>query len=149
LKVIDEPGGQEYNLTPLTDEEKEAQLARRERFTKKADAEDPERLRRARKVIQAAHEKVVERGRKEGWTPEGPVGVRAPSEEQRQPPNQAQAEVVVGDPRGPTEQELVMATGTTKGRDGTTTHRCTTCGKRFPGTGKRGRPNKRCPEHRK
>lgn len=29
-----------------------------------------------------------------------------------------------------------------------TTHRCTTCSKRFEGTGKRGRPNKRCPDCR-
>lgn len=37
-----------------------------------------------------------------------------------------------------------MTTKTTKSKDGVTTHRCTRCGKRFPGTGRRGRPFKRC-----
>lgn len=35
--------------------------------------------------------------------------------------------------------------GTTIRKDGITTHRCTACGKRFPGTGKRGRPPNHCP----
>ena len=35
--------------------------------------------------------------------------------------------------------------GTTTRKDGITTHRCTSCGKRFPGTGKQGRPSKHCP----
>lgn len=40
-------------------------------------------------------------------------------------------------------------TKTTKNKKtGATTHRCTTCGKRFEGTGRRGRPFKRCPAHR-
>lgn len=39
-------------------------------------------------------------------------------------------------------------TGTTKNKDGITTHRCTACGERFPGTGKRGRPHKKCPKCR-
>jgi DNA-directed RNA polymerase subunit RPC12/RpoP len=38
--------------------------------------------------------------------------------------------------------------GTTKNPDGKTTHRCITCGKRFEGTQKRGRPYLRCPECR-
>lgn len=38
-----------------------------------------------------------------------------------------------------------MATGTLKTKDGRTTHRCRTCGKRFDGTGQRGRPFKSCP----
>lgn len=40
-------------------------------------------------------------------------------------------------------------TGTTTNEDGKTTHRCTKCGKRFPGTGKRGHPFTRCPSCRK
>lgn len=35
--------------------------------------------------------------------------------------------------------------GTTIRKDGVTTHRCTACGKRFEGSGKRGRPSKHCP----
>lgn len=39
-------------------------------------------------------------------------------------------------------------TGTTKNEQGVTTHRCSTCGLRFEGTGKRGRPSKKCPDCR-
>jgi predicted Zn-ribbon and HTH transcriptional regulator len=39
-------------------------------------------------------------------------------------------------------------TGTAKTKSGITTHRCRTCGRRFEGTGKRGRPFSRCPECR-
>ena len=39
-------------------------------------------------------------------------------------------------------------TKTTKNKDGKTTHRCTSCGKRFEGTGKRGRPFQHCPKCR-
>lgn len=38
--------------------------------------------------------------------------------------------------------------GTTTRKDGVTTHRCTKCGERFEGTGKRGRPFKHCPSCR-
>lgn len=41
-----------------------------------------------------------------------------------------------------------MSVKTGKNREGKTTHRCSTCGKRFEGTGKRGRPHKRCPKCR-
>lgn len=38
--------------------------------------------------------------------------------------------------------------GTTTRKDGVTTHRCKTCGRRFEGTGRKGRPFSRCPECR-
>ncbi len=38
--------------------------------------------------------------------------------------------------------------GTTTRKDGVTTHRCRTCGRRFEGTGRKGRPYSRCPECR-
>ncbi len=38
--------------------------------------------------------------------------------------------------------------GTTTRKNGVTTHRCKTCGKRFEGTGKKGRPFSRCPSCR-
>lgn len=41
-----------------------------------------------------------------------------------------------------------MSTKTATSKEGRTTHRCTTCGKRFEGTQKRGRPHKRCPKCR-
>lgn len=40
-------------------------------------------------------------------------------------------------------------TKTAKSKDGVTTHRCTKCGHRFEGTGKRGHPFNRCPSCRK
>jgi len=146
VRVIDEVGGYEYDIAPLTEEEQAEAVTNRERYIKRADAADPERSRRLRKVKNddgKARERRVPRARREDDSHE-----EASNSSDAAQGNGAGNRALPDWNETSEAREPAMSTKTAKSKEGKTTHRCTTCGKRFEGTGKRGRPYQRCPTHR-